>query len=216
MDEPWLKVQAEAAEEREIGKAAEFVRGAVRTGVRQKEGADAYGELRVGGRVVQVKVTIPPLVVLFLLALGAVLALGCRERRGDDVPIRERPTDMVAPMGGDGLVTFDGVVYVPPGTLARYTSPVLLPGDDALLVHERRHAERQRELTWPLWSTRYALDLSFRWGEERDGYERQQARLRDFGLSFDRESLVRIVTDPWYGGMVSREDAEKWADGVLR
>ena len=66
-----------------------------------------------------------------------------------------------------------------------------------------------------LFSARYAIDPHFRWREERIAYEAEVAYLLAAGYPIRREDLVADVMAPMYRGMVSREEAERWAAGLV-
>lgn len=149
------------------------------------------------------------LLLLLLVTVGCSFAT--------PAPIEERPWWLPDAPNRSFLRTIFGVIYVPPGQLAAYTRPPLSIHAAALLEHERLHAARQHEVWMLVWHLRYLGNASFRWKEERLGYREQLLYLARRGAAVRnlRAWFVATVTDPYYAGMASAEEAGTWFDRLL-
>lgn len=83
---------------------------------------------------------------------------------------------------------------------------------EALLLHEQVHSVR--EFQDPTFLVRYALESSFRWGEEKRGYAVEIGWLLDHQVGVDPAEYARALADG-YDGMVGYGDALAWVTSVV-
>lgn len=84
----------------------------------------------------------------------------------------------------------------------------------AILAHERVHALRQGSDPIP-WCSRYQSDAAFRLDEEKLGYAEQIRVLVAGGAAVDVDGFVAALTSPFYGGMISSDDARTWVQATI-
>ena len=127
----------------------------------------------------------------------------------------ERP---VLGLGDDGATTTIGSrCYVvdldawlrdfPPGSVEQ----------EALLLHEREHAVRQRDAGVGAWLGRYLKDRAFMWREEQRGWALQLRRLREAGRSIDPVLVALALTSyrNFAGRMVGFPEGLAFVQSVL-
>jgi hypothetical protein len=88
---------------------------------------------------------------------------------------------------------------------------------EALLRHEQLHAIRQ--LSYPLgietWLLKYISEPSFRWEEEKLGYEQEITWLVQHGVYVYPPLWASYMSNN-YSSMVSFEDAQAWVEATIR
>ena len=157
-------------------------------------------------------------VLAAVLGLGLMLSTGCAtspRERAEEAPIMERPEWLKAPDGF--LLAMWGTIWVPRGQLEMWEHPTTA-AQKALLEHERQHVQRQYEVGLFEYHMRYSNDRKFRWQEEKAAYEKHAALL--WHTSPESRTtmytwLSTIVVHDFYNGMVSREEARRWAEATV-
>jgi hypothetical protein len=84
---------------------------------------------------------------------------------------------------------------------------------EALLRHEQLHAVH--EFADPTFFPRYAASRDFRWNEEKAGWSKEIAYLREHGKAIDTEQIAEVLATR-YQNMVSREEARAWLQEQLK
>lgn len=83
-----------------------------------------------------------------------------------------------------------------------------------LLSHERVHSRRQLDFGLYSWLYKYGTDKNFRLYEEQLGYYVDMKRKMSRGLKLNTEFYAQVMSQSYFG-MISYEDAKKWADDVV-
>lgn len=172
-------------------------------------------------RFLRLPIDLAALGVLALLCLLVALA-GCSSAEIELGP-EWRPLERVresslhaAGLGDAGARTVGETVYVSSLEVWEKRLPAG-PVRDAVLAHERVHAERQLTYgLWP-WITRYAFSRDFAWEEEKHGWYAQIQHLRSRGVRVDPAAVARTLADyegPW-GDLVDEGEARAWVDQAL-
>ncbi len=100
-------------------------------------------------------------------------------------------------------------IFLPPDLYTRiFETPSIDPADLSVIVHERIHIDRAREVSPFLYFSRYSSDPAFRLNEELLAIEAQMRYLRLFGVRYDIESKALQFSGETYGRMLSLEEAE--------
>lgn len=92
---------------------------------------------------------------------------------------------------------------------------------NAAMLHEQEHARRQMSYPGlpPAWFFLYAFIPSFRWSEERVGWEIQIKELVKAGYKLFPDiiaaDLSHRYSGPFDSGMVSYEEAFLWASSII-
>lgn len=92
---------------------------------------------------------------------------------------------------------------------------------EAVLSHERVHAQRQGSFDGQAeaWLTKYALDVNFRWAEEKLGWTEEITRLVQGGRSVNPQEVASWLNQnydgPVGGRMVSYEDALAFVQATM-
>jgi hypothetical protein len=148
------------------------------------------------------------LAILTIAAVLAVISVGCREQTCEKgAPLR--------PLEGlEAPITRGGVIFLTPEQYADATSPVPSVTIEAVLVHERIHAEREVEMGCDRFERWYRGSREFRWHAERLAFEAQADYLKSVGRALTAEALREAVLDPRYRGMVDAATAEIWARSI--
>ncbi len=100
-------------------------------------------------------------------------------------------------------------IFLPPDLYSRIVeTPSKDPADLSILIHERVHIDRAREVSPFLYLSRYTSDPSFRLNEELLAIEAQMRYLRSFGVMYDIKEKALQFSDETYGRMLPLEEAE--------
>jgi len=99
-----------------------------------------------------------------------------------------------------------------------YTANTNLSPD--LVHHEEVHERQQREMGVDKWWTRYLEDAEFRLSQEVEAYQ-EQYKYMQHNYSRDQRRdvlahIVRSLSSPMYGGLVSKELAKELITRVGR
>tara|TARA_B100000965_G_scaffold80110_1_gene63832 strand:+ start:214 stop:726 length:513 start_codon:yes stop_codon:yes gene_type:complete len=153
-------------------------------------------------------------IVLSVLVAGCQSPFALEERWRPLVEIAERP-DLVP---SDPVATTLGTrVYVSDldGFFQAFSPES--PEFEALLLHEREHALRQRDAGLGPWLTRYLSDRAFMWREEQAGWFLQLRRLQAAGRPLVPRAIARALAGyrNLTGRMVSEQEALDWVRAVL-
>lgn len=119
----------------------------------------------------------------------------------------------------EGMTTTIGnYCYVPDLKKWRQFYPDGSVQQDALLYHEQVHAKRQLGYPITLWLARYVTEPSFRWEEEKLGYEAEFRYLYKNGILLNPEAFAIMVSHDYKilgQQMVTYKDALDWINGLI-
>jgi len=100
-------------------------------------------------------------------------------------------------------------VYLPKKVFENLKSKNPNPKYIAILAHEQKHIERQKEMGPFKWGIKYSFCSGFRFNEELAATKAQMEVHKKYGIKFDIEKNARYLSSWLYFWPVSYETAKK-------
>lgn len=157
-----------------------------------------------------------------LVFVVAFVLAGCATRRVVVLDAKWAPlervvetTDPTIPL--DMTITVDHAAYVRDLDLWAKEYPEGSVDRDALLGHEKKHAERELARGWE-WYVLYNVFPSFRWSEEQVGWGFELRLLVAAGRTINASAVARILAEDYKilgVSMVSYDDALAWTNAIV-